>query len=92
MAAKNIVQEPHMTTQILTTPAARCNIFGSLALAYPNCNEPTQACTLDYGFDFDEEQLGREQLAPLPSSLVHQPNQHVEPEEFETLYRWFNFL
>lgn len=28
-----------------------------------------QACSRDYGFDFDVEEIGREMLAPLPAGL-----------------------
>lgn len=31
--------------------------------------QPARACSRDYGFDFDEEEIGREMLAPLPAGL-----------------------
>jgi hypothetical protein len=79
-----------MSTQTLTKPATLCDFVFSLPLAYPIPSQPILASSLDYGFDFDEEVLGRELLAPLPASLANQPIHHVEADEFESLYRWFN--
>jgi len=57
---------------------------------HPTHKPPIFASTLDYGFDFDEQELGRELLASLPASLDDQPDHLIEAEEFESLYRWFN--
>lgn len=56
----------------------------------PTHRPPIFASSLDYGFDFDEQELGRELLASQPASLDDQPHHLVEAEEFESLYRWFN--
>ena len=62
----------------------------SLLSVYSTHSLPILASSHDYGFDFDDEELGRELLASLPASLEDQPNHHIEAEEFESLYRWFN--
>ncbi len=79
-----------MTTQIQIRLIAMCN-FIDLALA-PGFipGEPTSATALDYGFDFDEEELGKELLAPLPVNILEQPSYDVSAEEFDAQYRWFN--
>jgi hypothetical protein len=87
---ENIEKESPMTAQTITKPAALCNVVFSFPSAYPTYSQPILASSLDYGFDFDEEELGRELLAPLPASLEAQPNHRIEAEEFESLYRWFN--
>ena len=51
--------------------------------------QPYCATSLDYGFDFKEDELARELSAPLPANLADQPNYHIEADEFEMLYRWF---
>lgn len=43
----------------------------------------------DYGFDFDEEELGRELLTPLPASVINQPVDKVEAEELDSNYQLF---
>jgi len=79
-----------MSAQTLTKLTTLCNFVFCLPSTYPTHRQPILASSLDYGFDFDEEELGRELLASLPASLEDQPNHHVESEEFESLYRWFN--
>lgn len=51
--------------------------------------EPIYASSRDYGFDFDEEEIGRELLAPLPSSLLTQPLPEVDADEFEQTFHYF---
>jgi len=79
-----------MSALTLTKPATLCNFVFSLPSTYPTHKHTILASPLDYGFDFDEEELGRESLAPLPASLEDRPNHCVEAEEFESLYQWFN--
>ena len=79
-----------MNTQTLTKPAAICNFFVIISdeedftPAQPIC-----ASSRDYGFDFDEEELARELLAPLPANLISQTNYEVEADEFESRHLWF---
>ena len=61
-----------MTIQILTRPATICNFLVALS-------EPIQASSRDYGFDFDEEEIAHELLAPLSANLLSQ----VDADEFE---------
>jgi hypothetical protein len=78
---KMVSQNPHL---ILS------NFVFSLPSPNPAYSQPFFASSLDYGFDFDEDELVSELLAPLPASLVNQPVPHIGAEEFESLYRWFN--
>jgi hypothetical protein len=72
-----------MNTQTLTKPATISNFLVALP------EQPIYASSRDYGFDFDEEELARELLAPLPESLIAQTNYEVEAHEFESCYLWF---
>lgn len=71
-----------MTTQTLTTPSMICNF-----VVAPE--QPIFADSRDYGFDFDEEEIGRELLAPLPASLSLQPIPEVAADEFEQTLHTF---
>ena len=51
--------------------------------------QPIQACSRDYGFDFDEEELGMEMLAPIPVKLSSQTLPEVEADEFEQVFPCF---
>jgi hypothetical protein len=51
--------------------------------------EPIYADSRDYGFDFDEEEIARELLAPLPASLSIQSFPEVDVEEFEQALHYF---
>ena len=79
-----------MSTQALTKSATHCPFVFSLPVAVTTLGQPVYAISLDYGFDFDQEELGRALLAPLPPSLGELPIHHVEAQEFESLYHWFN--
>jgi hypothetical protein len=54
---------------------------------YPG--QPVQACSRDYGFDFDEEEIAREMLAPLPTSLSAQRFPQADGDELVFDYLWF---
>ncbi len=79
-----------MSIQFLNAPTVLSNFVIFNPSTYPTRIKPILASSLDYGFDFDEEELGRELLAPLPAGLANQPNNHIDADEFESLYRWFN--
>ena len=49
--------------------------------------EPIQADSRDYGFDFNEDELGRELLAPLPVSLTVQS--HPDTDAFDQTFHCF---
>lgn len=66
-----------MTIQALTHPTAICHF-----LLAPT--EPVHASSRDYGFDFDEEELGQELLAPLPATLSIPSSLEVAEEEFDS--------
>jgi len=78
-----------MNTRTLIYPATNCNFFIALPEAAFPSNQPIHASSRDYGFDFDEEELGRELPAPLPINPADQTIRKVDPEEFETRYIWF---
>jgi hypothetical protein len=71
-----------MTIQILTRPATICNFLVALS-------EPIQASSRDYGFDFDEEEIARELLTPLPATLSTAVASAVEADEFEKDFHCF---
>jgi hypothetical protein len=78
-----------MNTQTLTKPA----IIGNLVMALlPTSLTPVQpilASSRDYGFDFDEEELAKELLAPLPTNLSTRSISETAADEFESCYIWF---
>jgi hypothetical protein len=72
-----------MNTQTLTCPSVTCNFVIRPA------EEVIRAYSSDYGFDFDEEELGRELLAPLPAGLADQSIPEVDAGEFEKVFQYF---
>jgi len=71
-----------MTIQTLTHPATICNFLVALS-------EPIQASSRDYGFDFDEEEIARELLTPLPATLSTPVTSAVEADEFVKDFHYF---
>jgi len=71
-----------MNTQTLTIPVMICNFIVA-------SEEPILADCRDYGFDFDEDELGRELLAALPFDVANQSLPEVAADEFEERYAWF---
>jgi len=51
--------------------------------------QPIQACSRDYGFDFDEEEIGRKMLAPLPFKTSSHAIPEVDADEFEQVFQCF---
>jgi hypothetical protein len=49
--------------------------------------QPIQADSRDYGFDCNEDELGRDLLAPLPASLTVQAL--PDPDAFENTFHYF---
>jgi hypothetical protein len=72
-----------MDAKTLTTPA----IFYTFLVALPE--ESINASSRDYGFDFDEEELARELLAPLPAASAAPTFPAVEADEFEKAFHYF---
>lgn len=78
-----------MNTQTLTNFTLNCNlVIASLPIDFPKAR-PIQACSRDYGFDFDEEEIGRELLAPLPARLSSGAILEIEADEFEQVFQCF---
>ena len=74
-----------MNMQTLSTPASLCKFVFALPIA----ELPIQANSRDYGFDFDEDELGKEFLAPLPFTLAEPPLPEMAANEFESRHLWF---
>jgi hypothetical protein len=78
-----------MTAQTLASPMTICNFV----IAFPEIiylpEELTCISTRDYGFDFDEEELGNELLALLPAKLADQPIPEVDADGFEQTFQYF---
>jgi len=51
--------------------------------------QPIQADSRDYGFDFNEDELGRDLLAPLPTSFSSQSFHEVDAGELEQASHYF---
>ena len=78
-----------MNVQTLTNPILYCNfVIVSPPAKFPGVH-PIQACSRDYGFDFDEEEMGRELLAPLPANLASQAIPEMDADEFEQVFQCF---
>ena len=78
-----------MNTPTLTYPNQNCCLVVALQPAdFPRVS-PIQACSRDYGFDFDEEEMGRELLAPLPAGLSSQTILEIEADESEQVFQCF---
>jgi hypothetical protein len=73
-----------MTIQTQTTSLS----LRAIAFLLPAA-QPIQADSRDYGFDFDEEELGRELLAPLPGSISVQSLPEVDADAFESTFQYF---
>ncbi|HSB66417.1 MAG TPA: hypothetical protein VLD65_07550 [Anaerolineales bacterium] len=79
-----------MIPQILTGSLSLFYLVGTCQFSNSLSIQPYLATSLDYGFDFDEDELASELSAPLPASLADQPVHPLEADEFERLYHWFN--
>jgi hypothetical protein len=79
-----------MATQIQIKLFTLCTLLGSSLLRNTIPGQTHCTTSHDYGFDFNEDELARETLAPLSTSLADQPIHSVVADEFETLYLWFN--
>ena len=78
-----------MKTKTLTNPALNCSHTISLPLRDFPGTHLIQACSRDYGFDFDEEEFGMEILAPLPANLSLQATFEVDTDDFEQVLQCF---
>lgn len=73
-----------MTIQTQTTSLSLREFAFALPVA-----ESIQADSRDYGFDFDEEELGSELLAPLPDSISAQSFSEAAADAFEKTFQYF---
>jgi hypothetical protein len=51
--------------------------------------QPILASSREYGFDFNEDELGKDLLAPLPINLSAESIHQTAEDEFESRYIWF---
>ena len=72
-----------MNTQISLSPMVVFVTAGS------QHERPVQACSRDYGFDVDEEEIGREMLAPVPASFLAHVISEPEGDGSENAELWF---
>jgi hypothetical protein len=78
-----------MNTQTLINPAPYCTfVMVPMPADLPD-DHPIQACSRDYGFDFDEEEIGKELLAPLPVNLSSRAFPEIDMDEFEQVFQCF---
>ena len=78
-----------MNTQTLTKSAMICSFTVVLPDEDFSTEEPIRASSCDYGFDFDEEEVTRELLVPLPASILPQSNAEADANELEASHLWF---
>ena len=50
---------------------------------------PLQVPARDFGYEIDEQNLAEELLAPLSISFPDPNHPDVDPDDFETVYRWY---
>ena len=51
--------------------------------------QPVQACSRDYGFDFDEEEIGRKMLALRSFKTSSPAIPEVDADEFKQVFQCF---
>ena len=73
-----------MTIQTQITSISMCEFAFLLPTA-----QPIQADSRDYGFDFNEDELGRDLLAPLSDSISIQSLPEVDADAFEKTFQYF---
>ena len=59
------------------------------ALSADQPTRPVQASSRDYGFDFDEEEIGQEWLAPLPIHVSSQAIPELDMDESNQVFPCF---
>ena len=75
-----------MNTQTFAKTTLLCNIF-SLPLSIPM--GPVEISSQDFGYEINEDDLASEMLVQLPDNLLGQTPPEVDPDEFESIYKWF---
>ncbi len=75
-----------MNTQTLANNTMIRNLF-SLPIYIPQSHLEISAQEL--GYEINEDEVANELGTQLPEKVSWQPIPEVEPEEFETVYKWF---
>jgi hypothetical protein len=75
-----------MNAQTLVKTTSIRNLF-SLPVYVSLC--PIEISPQDFGYEINEDELASEMRVQLPDNLIWQPIPEVDPEDFETVYKWF---
>ena len=75
-----------MNTQAIVKSTLIWNLF-SLPVYVSLC--PIEISPQDFGYEINEDELASEMLVQLPDDLLGQTTPEVNPDEFETVYKWF---
>ena len=75
-----------MNTQSLVKTTLIWNLF-SLPFCIPK--SPIEISPQEFGYEINEDDLASEMLVQLPDDLLGQTTPEVNPDEFETVYKWF---
>jgi hypothetical protein len=75
-----------MNTQANTKTTSTSSIF---SLPVYISTPKTSLSAKEIGYEIDKDEMGSEVLAQLPASVKDQPAPQVDPDDFETLYKWF---
>lgn len=86
----SLCKEQTMSIQIRTRPATFYTYECSTTPEDNKYNDRVVCSPREYGFDFDEDELARELIAPIPAGVSDPPCQSIEADEFEMLYKWFS--
>ncbi len=77
-----------MTTQLQTQISPFCHLeFVVLEESTPVM--PAQYTAYDFGFELDADEVGEAMAAEYSNGSFDQPAQPADPDEFDSLYRWF---
>jgi hypothetical protein len=78
-----------MTIQALIKPKLNCNPFAFLLQPHPQSVHGLQTCPDDLGYEINEEELASELHAHTTGEPVDRAILEVDPDESESIYRWF---
>lgn len=78
-----------MNAQTLTKSAMSLNFLVAPSEATSPLESPILISSRDYGFDFDEAELARELLAPLPTLAGASISSGTQTDEFEPALQYY---
>ena len=77
-----------MNTQVQTQFAPFDSLVFVLLPEEP-AEKPAQYTAYDFGYELDADEVGQAMTAEYSNGSFDGPAQTVEPDEFETINRWF---